>query len=79
MKVSIDGLRRGATGDMNALGELIESMISDMKSNFIDTDELIATYNQAASSVGVFNCVFEPEIEDDFNDLSEELQIKFIE
>jgi hypothetical protein len=74
MKVSMDGLRKSATQEMNELGEFIKS-ISPQIEHAIDIDQLNDAFNNAAQFVDSFNCIFDASDTDDFNDLSGEIGI----
>ncbi len=76
MDVSIDGLRRSATGSMNNLADVIESICSQLSDS--ETEELIEAFDSAATSVDVFNCVYDNSIEN-FSDLSDKLEIRRLE
>ena len=74
MKVNFDGMRRNATNSMNALYDTINTILQENTYQHIDEDlkkELIEKFNESAMSVDFFNCVFDPDVEDDMNDLSE--------
>lgn len=83
MKACFDGMRRNATRRMNDLGceikELLE-MAEDGK--YFDKDDfanLIEYFNSSAGAVDIFNCLYDNNIEDDMNDLSDEICIDLIE
>lgn len=76
MKVNIDGLRRNATGSMNNLSDVIESICEEMSS--YKFDELKEAFDNAACGVDMFNCVYDNSIEN-FTDLSEKLNIRRLE
>lgn len=73
MKVNLDGMRMSATSSMNALANEIESSLEYLPDWKID--ELKEVYNDAATSVGFFNCVYDDKNES-FNDLSEKIKIR---
>lgn len=79
MKVNFDGMRKNATNGMNALHSIIEDIVfkSDLDENM--KEDLILRFNTAAMMVDSFNCLFDPEVKDDMNDLSEEINIKRLE
>ncbi len=66
-------MRRSATGSMNKLADVIESIRSQLSKN--DAEELIEAFDDAATSVDIFNCVYDNSIEN-FSDLSDELEIR---
>ncbi|MCK5602948.1 hypothetical protein KAR91_13785 [Candidatus Pacearchaeota archaeon] len=76
MNVNIDGLRRNATGDMNNLADVIESICRQLSDS--EKEELIEAFDNAATSVDIFNCVYDDSIEN-FNDLSDKLEIRRLE
>jgi len=73
MKVSIDGMRRSATGSMNALADTISGLLESLPD--WQAEDLKESFDEAAINVDVFNCVYR---DDDslFNDLSEEIEVK---
>lgn len=73
MKVSIDGLRRSATGSMNALADQIEEIACDLPD--WQKDRLFEAFNDAARNVDIFNCVYSDKIEM-FRDLSDEIEVR---
>jgi hypothetical protein len=79
MKVSFDGMRKNATNSMNSLHSIIEDIIfkSDLDENY--KEDLILRFNTAAMLIDSFNCLFDPQIENDFNDLTDILNIKRLE
>ena len=82
MKVSFDGMRINATRNMNKLWDVINTTLIENAHQQIDDDlrdELVRSFNNAAMSVDMFNCVFDNDCEDDINDLSESLMIKILE
>lgn len=76
MDVNIDGLRRSATGDMNILANMIESICKVLPD--AEAEELIEAFDNAATSVDMFNCVYDTSIEN-FSDMSEKLNIRRLE
>ena len=76
MNVNINGLRRNATGSMNKLADVIEEICRQLSEK--DTDELVEAFDDAATSVDIFNCVFDNNIEN-FSDLSDKLEIRKLE
>jgi hypothetical protein len=73
MKVSIDGLRRSATGSMNNLANEIESIAEYLPE--WKRDELFESFDDAARNVDIFNCVYSDKIEM-FSDLSEKIEVR---
>lgn len=76
MNVNIDGLRRNATGSMNKLADVIESICEEMSGYKID--ELKEAFDEAATHVDMFNCVYSDSMEN-FSDLSDKLDIRRLE
>lgn len=79
MKVSFDGMRKNATNSMNGLHSIIEDILfkSDLDENM--KEDLILRFNTVATMVDSFNCLFDPTVEDDFNDLTDVLSIERLE
>lgn len=78
MQASFDGMRRGATNGMNSLhGVLSEVLKLDSYDGIRDDlkERLIEAYNNAAQSVDVMNCLYDPNVEGDMNDLSDVLSV----
>lgn len=82
MKACFDGMRRNATRRMNDLGyeikQLVEMAEDGKYFELEDFENLIESFNNSAGAVDVFNCLYDNNIEDDINDLSEELEIYLI-
>lgn len=82
MKVSFDGMRKNATSSMNVLGSEIKELLEIAKDGryfeLDDFEELINSFNNSASSVDIFNCLYDDNIEGDMNDLSELISIDLI-
>lgn len=73
MNVNIDGLRKSATGHMNNLANIIESICSQLPKE--DSEDLMEAFDNAATDVDIFNCVYNKEIEN-FSDLSDKIEIR---
>ena len=78
MKVNIDGLRRNATRSVNDLHRVLEEIINSGNLDYDQEEELINGFNEVARFIGILNCVYDPNIEDDMNDLSD-LETKYLE
>lgn len=80
MKVCINGLRQNATLAINDLSATLHRHIMNGGSHIEEwqKQEIIESFNSAASAVGMFNCVYHPDI-DGFDDLSDELSVDFLE
>jgi len=76
MKVSFDGARRIATDAMNKLYKAIEIVERDGNLNEELSEHLKENFNQASYHVDNFNSMFDPNCEDDINDLSDEIECK---
>ena len=83
MKACFDGMRRNATGRMNDLGqeikELLEMAIDGKYFELEDFENLVDSFNSSAGAVDALNCLYDDNIEDDMNDLSELIDISLIE
>ena len=83
MKACFDGMRRNATGRMNDLGSEIKELLEMAKDGkyfeIEDFENLIDSFNNSAGAVDVLNCLYDDNIEDDMNDLSELIDICLIE
>ena len=75
MKVSVDGMRRNMTADINWLREAITSVIDELGDN--DKQEIIDSFDQVACNQNSFNCMYDDE-NDDFNDMGDQLEIKLL-
>lgn len=73
-------MRRNATGRMNDLGQEIKELLEMAKDSkyfeIEDFENLVDSFN---SSVDALNCLYDDNIEDDMNDLSELIDISLIE
>ena len=83
MKVSFDGMRRNATSRMNDLGSEIRELLEMVKDGkyfeIEDFENLIDSFNCSAGAVDVLNCLYDDNIQDDMNDLSDLINIDLIE
>ncbi len=83
MKACFDGMRRNATGRMNDLGQEIKELLEMAKDSkyfeIEDFENLVDSFNSSAGAVDVLNCLYDDNIEDDMNDLSELIDISLIE
>lgn len=82
MKANFDNIRRTATAQMNVLQQVLNVQILSM-ANYGEESarqvEIAEAFNDLAYSVDMLNCLYDDDVEDDVNDLSEELEIKRIE
>lgn len=74
MKANFDGMRRNATSNMNKLYLVLKEVLSDIDNDCLE-NEIIEAFNDSAESVDVMNCLYDPNVEDDMNDLSDILSI----
>lgn len=76
MEANFDGMRRNATANMNELHTVLKELIDCgwVRDEFIEV-KIIEAFNDAAQSVDVMNCLYDPNVEDDMNDLSDVLSI----
>lgn len=83
MKACFDEMRRNATGKMNDLGQEIKELLEMAKDGkyfeIEDFENLVDSFNKSAGSVDVLNCLYDDNVEDDMNDLSDEIEIQLIE
>lgn len=82
MKANFDNMRRTATAHMNALQEAVKKSFDYLddhgEENALQV-EIAEAFNDLAYSMDMLNCIYDDNIEDDANDLSDELEIKRIE
>lgn len=76
MTASFDGMRRNATNSMNELHRVLKELIECgwVKDEFIEV-KIIEAYNDAAQNIDVMNCLYDPNVKGDMNDLSDVLSI----
>lgn len=76
MKANFDGMRRNATESMNYLHTVLKKVIEcGWVEDWYLEEKIIEAYNDAAQSVDVMNCLYDPKVEDDMTDLSDVLSI----
>jgi len=56
MKVSMNGLRRNLTSNLNALSEEISALL-DGKDDWVK-ERVADCFNEVASEVGLLNCIY---------------------
>ena len=71
MNVSFDGLRTNATRSMNRLHDTLKGIIENDDIYDYEKEELLEKFNEAAMFVDSFNCLFDPDVEDDMNCMDE--------
>lgn len=76
MQVSVDGMRRNMTADINWLREAITSVIDELGEN--DKQEIIDSFDQVACNQNSFNCMYDDE-NPLFNDMGEQLEIQLLD
>ena len=76
MRVSVDGMRRNMTADINWLREAITSVIDELDTD--DKQEIIDSFNKVACNQNSFNCMYDDE-NDDFNDMGDQLEINLLD
>lgn len=82
MKANFDNMRRTATAQMNALQQRVSESFGYMDNYGEESAlkvEIAEAFNNLAYSMDIFNCIYDDDIEDDANDLSDELEIKRID
>lgn len=83
MNVSFNGLRKNATSSMNKLGDEIKELLEKSKQGIFfeieDLEELVESFNETASYVDMFNCLFDDNVKDDMDDLSDDIEIQNID
>lgn len=76
MRVSVDGMRRNMTADINRLREAITSIIDELDAD--DKQEIIDSFDSVACNQNGFNCMYDDE-NDDFNDMGDKLEIELLD
>lgn len=79
MRASFDGMRRSATANMNELCNVLKEVIELPSWDSISEDlkqRIIESFNNSAQSVDIMNCLYDPNCDDDMNDLSDVLSIQ---
>lgn len=73
-------MRRNATGRMNDLGQEIKELLEMAKDSkyfeIEDFENLVDSFNSSAGAVDALNCLYDDNIEDDMNDLSELIEFE---
>ncbi len=82
MKANFDNMRIFTTGSMNALGEVLQDEILAVSdSYYIDDDlkqKIVNAFNHAAQRVNALNCLYDDNIKDDVNDLSDDIEVELL-
>lgn len=76
MKVSMNGLRKNLSHHVSVLADLISEMKEDLGHDSFS--ELAEAMNDVIQDTNVLNCVFDPDNDADFTDLSD-IEIEHIE
>ncbi|WP_041963431.1 hypothetical protein [Sulfurospirillum cavolei] len=82
MKANFDNMRILATGNMNELGRVLKEKILIMDNYYIDDElkqEIVTAFNNTACRVDSLNCLYDDNIPDDVNDLSETIEVERLE
>lgn len=83
MKANFDNMRIFATGSMNALGEVLQDEILTVSDSYYIDDELkqkiIKVFNFAAQRINALNLLYDDNVEDDVNDLSDDIEVNLLE
>jgi len=74
MKASFNGMRKNATANMNKLHSVLKEVLSDMDNDSLE-NEIIEAFNNSAQSVDVMNCLYDPNVKDDMDDLSDFISV----
>ena len=80
MKVSFNGLRKNLCRCFNEVSENVKQQNSyprDCEKAFLK-EEFEEKFNELGSHIGAFLCIYEPNIDGDFDDLSEVCLIDFL-
>lgn len=78
MRASFDGMRRSATANMNELCDVLKEVIELPSWDSVSEDlkeRIIEAFNNSAQSVDIMNCLYDPNVEDDMNNLSDILSV----
>ena len=67
MKVSMNGLRRNLSGDVNRLKDMVSSVLSG---DAYDEEDLKEAMNEVITQSNVLNCVYH-DGDDDFSDMGD--------
>lgn len=82
MKASFDNMRIFATGSMNSLGEVLQDEILIVSDSYYIDDELkrkiINAFNHTAQRINALNCLYDDNIPDDVNDLSDSIEVSLL-
>lgn len=75
MQVSFNGMRKNATRSMNRLFDVLEDILENEDICTDNKIQIIEKFNDAAIMVDSFNCLFDPDVEGDMDNLSEQLSV----
>jgi hypothetical protein len=83
MKVSFNGLRKNLCGTFNESSEIMEKYTDGINHHDYHDDclmdEFKEKFNELGSIIEVLLCVYEPDIDGDFDDLSEDWGINSLD
>ena len=74
MKISMNGLRRNMSGNVESLRDAVQAVVSG---GHYDKQELVEAMNQVISASNILNCCYD-ENDPDFADMGD-IQVDFIE
>jgi len=75
MTVSFNGLRKNATRSMNKLFDVLEDVLENDDICIDNKIQIVEKFNEAAMFVDLFNCLFDPDVDGDMDNLSDELSV----
>jgi len=75
MTVSFNGLRKNATRSMNKLFDVLEDVLENDDICIDNKIQIVEKFNEAAMFVDSFNCLFDPDVDGDMDNLSDELSV----
>jgi len=68
VKISIDGLRKNLTDDVEKLGEHLKTLLDELGD--YDKEEVVRLFDEVACGINSFNCVHAPD-DENFNELDD--------
>lgn len=75
MNVSFNGLRINATRSMNKLFDVLEDVLANDDICEDNKIQIIEKFNESAMFVDSFNCLYDPDVDGDMDNLSDELSV----
>lgn len=80
MKANFDNMRKAATASMNELGKVLkEEILIVTCSYYLDAvlkEKIVIAFNEAACQIDLLNCLYDDNVEDDLNDLSDVIDVE---